>query len=298
MNFIFVILHYLTWEDTLEAVNSIRLYEPNSRIIIVDNASNNGSLEILRNNLDSDKLIDIITSPYNVGFAKGNNLGITFALDNYKPDFICLMNNDVVLIESICESIQNEFYKSHFSVMGPMIYTADGHCDDNPGVNAPMTADDLSLLIKTLKKDILINKLHLSYVYRLLKKFQRELLLKKENVTQKSYLERTENVQLHGCFLIFSAKYFDVFKGLYPNTFLNLEEDILFWQVINTNLKSVYSPSIHVYHKEDSASKKMWPRERKRTMAKLQNMLDSSYAFKELMLSSERKYSNRSTRKE
>lgn len=278
MNFLFVILHYLTLNDTLEAVLSIKKWEPESRIVIVDNASDNGSIERLRELFYDDKLIDIIVSTENLGFAKGNNLGISYAMEKYSSDFICLMNNDVILIESITKMIQNEYESSHFSVLGPMIYTADGRCDDNPGVNTPMSMMKLNSLIKSLKRMILINKMHLGLFIDYICK-----IVRGGGIARKNYLERVEDVQLHGCFWVFSPEFFSVFDGLYPETFLNMEEDILFWQVQKANLKTVYNPAIHVFHKEDCASKELWPSESRRAVVKLQNMLDSAYAFARLM---------------
>ena len=102
-------------------------------------------------------------------------------------------------------------------------------------------------------------------------------------IPKKHSQTRKENVQLHGCFLVLSKLFFEYFDGLYSGTFLYMEEDILFWQLMQKNLTSVYLPDIHVFHKEDSASKVVWSSDRKRTLVKQKICLDSAKAFEKLM---------------
>ena len=51
MNYCFVILHYKTEKDTIECINSIKKLSGNYSIVVVDNASNNGSIEAVENEL-------------------------------------------------------------------------------------------------------------------------------------------------------------------------------------------------------------------------------------------------------
>jgi len=282
MTCVFVILHYLTLTDTLESVDSIKCFESESQIVVVDNASNNGSLEELIKKYQNDGKVDVISSPDNIGFARGNNLGIRYARDHYSPDFICLMNNDALLIESILPAVEAEYEYSNFAALGPMIYTADGRCDDNPGTDHPMSKEELEETISYVKRMLLIDTVHMRTVYNTLGRIKRKILRQKE-VHNKPYLKRNENVQLHGSFLVLSRHFFEHFQGLYPETFLNMEEDILFWQLYQKNLTSVYLPCIHIFHKEDSASKKVWSNDRKRAIAKSKNILYSARAFERLM---------------
>lgn len=287
VNTLFVILHYLTLNDTLEAVASIKRYEKGSRIVIVDNASGNGTFEKLEEKYKDDSCVDVISSPSNVGFAKGNNFGIKYAREHYSPDFICLINNDILLIEEISSKIEREYARSHFSVLGPMIYTADGRCNDNPGRSQPMGKEELQVFINYLDLVIFANKIHIGSLceslYNGLRKIRRKYRGKKTDNSHKTYLNREENVQLHGCFLVLSERFFEYFDGLYSGTFLYMEEDILFWQLMQKNLTSVYLPDIHVFHKEDSASKAVWSSDRKRALVKQKICLDSARAFEKLM---------------
>jgi len=62
---------------------------PNYEVIVVDNGSSDGSPDIVTRNFKNVKLI---TNKKNLGFAKGNNVGIKAS----KGNLIVLLNNDVV----------------------------------------------------------------------------------------------------------------------------------------------------------------------------------------------------------
>jgi hypothetical protein len=88
-----IILNWNGWQDTLACVESChRLDWPNFNIVVVDNASTDGSEELLRQNLAD---VVIIQSGANLGFAGGNNVGIRHALE-CKADYVWLLNNDAV----------------------------------------------------------------------------------------------------------------------------------------------------------------------------------------------------------
>ena len=75
-----VILNYNTPQDT---VNCVRLLMQEKgvdlKIIIVDNASNNNSVEIIKKELDQG--IILIENKINKGYSAGNNLGLKRAIE-------------------------------------------------------------------------------------------------------------------------------------------------------------------------------------------------------------------------
>ena len=115
MDIVFVILHYKTDRDTIECVESIRskIDTAGYRIVIVDNASANGSYEALQKEYSGADDIALISNSENLGFARGLNVGIDYARKHFDPDFIALINNDTQLIsKNITETInQKEFCK-------------------------------------------------------------------------------------------------------------------------------------------------------------------------------------------
>ena len=80
----FVILHYKNIQDTLECIASIKKQQNKDySIIVVDNGT------LTKNELKQLKkeTSDIICNQENLGFAKGNNLGCSYARKKYQPDF-------------------------------------------------------------------------------------------------------------------------------------------------------------------------------------------------------------------
>jgi GT2 family glycosyltransferase len=75
---------------------------PNLEIILIDNASTDGSVEFVRKNYDEVK---IMKNSENYMFARGNNEGIKIASGEY----ICLLNNDVQVNPGFIEPVVEMF---------------------------------------------------------------------------------------------------------------------------------------------------------------------------------------------
>ncbi len=99
-----VIVNYKTLDLTKQAVDTLVKQCPwilvQGEIIIVDNASHDGSYEALKKVYPRYKVIE---SNENSGFAGGNNIGMKVA----KGDYILLLNSDTVAIEDPLSSILN-----------------------------------------------------------------------------------------------------------------------------------------------------------------------------------------------
>lgn len=76
-----IIVNYNTKKLTSDCINSIYQYTTNINfeVIVVDNASNDGSVDLLK----KDKRIILIESSQNLGFGRANNLGYTYATGKY-----------------------------------------------------------------------------------------------------------------------------------------------------------------------------------------------------------------------
>ncbi len=91
-----IVLNWNGLTDTLACLESLRqLHYANHRIIVVDNGSSDGSVDVLRT-AAAQPAIEIIESATNLGYAGGNNLGIHHALDG-GADLILLLNNDTTV---------------------------------------------------------------------------------------------------------------------------------------------------------------------------------------------------------
>ena len=69
------------------------------------------------------------------------------------------------------------------------------------------------------------------------------------------YDKYQEGVVLQGAFFVLSKKYLGAYPdGLYPETFLYMEEDFLNYRAKRANLKSIYDPSLKVKHLDGAST--------------------------------------------
>lgn len=92
---VFIILvNYKGVEHTIECIKSLQqITYSNYRIIVVDNCSEDNSLEKLK---EFQAVVVLIKNRTNNGFAGGNNLGIKYAMQN-EADYVLLLNNDTIV---------------------------------------------------------------------------------------------------------------------------------------------------------------------------------------------------------
>jgi len=107
-----ILVNYNGYLDTIECVKSLNnIKNVNYRIIIVDNASTDNSVDMLRkNDLCQDCII--IESEKNLGFSGGNNLGIQLALDQ-GAKYILLLNNDTIVDPNFLHYMLSTFEKDN-----------------------------------------------------------------------------------------------------------------------------------------------------------------------------------------
>lgn len=153
---VFVILHYKNISDTLECIDSLqKLQIKNHKIIVVENGSLDSSTELLKEMQDK---IDVIFNDSNYGFAKGNNIGIRYAKNRYKPSHYIVINNDIIIKQKdIVHEIHEIDQDYGFDVLGPKIIS-NNNINQNPNKH---------VLYKT--KDIIKHLLRLNVVGMLIK---------------------------------------------------------------------------------------------------------------------------------
>lgn len=256
----FVILHYKNVDDTLECIKSIiKLKKQNNiSIIIVDNHTLSKNEE----NKIREYTDNIILLKENLGFAKANNIGCKYAIEKYHPDYIAVINNDTLILEKdFSKKLQQLYDKYRFDVFGPYI--------KSPGdsVNPFYTYDSLSIInkeIRNCKIGIFIYSHKIIHnIYKNIIKIKHKIIKKKKRMFQNGKEDQL-NVSLHGCFLVFSKKYYKRFENVFYNeTFLYHEEEFLSDRRDKYNLIYLYSPKIKIYHKEGQSSKMIDSRERK-----------------------------------
>jgi len=92
---------------------------PFIEVIVVDNASHDGSLELISSKFGSR--IKLICNEHNLGFAEGMNRGIAIA----QGEYLLLLNSDVFLKEDYIEQVMKRFMadvKKEIGVIGGKLY--------------------------------------------------------------------------------------------------------------------------------------------------------------------------------
>ena len=248
-----IILHYndanltSTFLDNLKKLNWHKI---SHHFIIVDNYSPDESGPILESYYEYDPTVTVLLNKENLGFAKGNNIGICYAWENFHSDLIIVSNNDIKILDNdFPQSLLRSYYKGEYAVIGPDIYSLSKEIHQSPIRKKPLNREQLELKIfhidNTLHALYIIKKLH---IYDLIRHIKR-ILGKKPGTKGYQHKNPHEDVVLHGAFFILSRKYMEQYPdGLYNQTFLYMEEDILAHRCRKKHLKTLYTPELSVFH--------------------------------------------------
>ena len=245
---------------------------------------------MLREKYLNNNNIQIIESPENLGFAKGNNLGYYYAKYNTKSDFICLLNNDTYIEQdNFIEKIIERYDKNEYHILGPdIISTVDGH-HQNPKNDSLSDLNDVISFFKHYRILLYLSYFRLDKILVDIKKrfFPTPSIPRIEQ--NLSFKTEQEGIKLHGSCLVFSRKYISKYEGLYPKTFMYAEESILNFFSKRDNLISLYFPGVRIYHKEDSSTDYEYPKSIKKRQFYYKNYINSLKVLIELIKKGNRK---------
>ncbi|MBT2731092.1 glycosyltransferase [Carnobacterium sp. ISL-102] len=276
MKYAFVILHYLTIDDTVECVKSIQqnVDYQDYAIVIIENGSNNNSFEILTKEFESRKNIFVLESKENLGFAKGNNLGYQFAKETLGAQSIIMINNDTIIEQNdFLSKIDDIYSETNFDILGPDIISLKDQQHQNPYKLKSMDFSEENIK-KQIKKRRVSLFLNVTYIQQLMQLIYKKILKRyfkkfreKKRMSQREqfdYGKRIEGYKLHGSCYIFSPNYVKKYNGLYSKTFMYMEEDIMFFIAKKEELFLLYDPEVQIYHKEDSSTNALLTSNRKK----------------------------------
>jgi GT2 family glycosyltransferase len=161
-----IILNWNNWKDLIECIESVfQINYSNFDVILIDNGSTNDSvwqikhyfnmpngkklpsldifpLQSLPNMIVIDlnsislpiiqesgnKSFFLIETKKNLGFSEGNNVGIRFSCKNLNPDYVLLLNNDVIVDSNFLnELVQAAETMPNVGFTGPKIYYNNYH---------------------------------------------------------------------------------------------------------------------------------------------------------------------------
>lgn len=108
------------WYD--RCLGSLRQSEIPVQTVVIDNASNDGTVEYIRENYPE---IHLIASNTNLGFGQGNNKGMRYALDN-GADYVFLLNQDAwIEPNTLKKLVEIHKHNPQYGILSPMHINAD-----------------------------------------------------------------------------------------------------------------------------------------------------------------------------
>lgn len=206
-------------------------------LVVVDNASKDGTDQLLKEtDLDGIEL-KVITNKVNQGFALGNNQGIKYALKN-NPQYILLLNDDMVFEKNFLEKLV-DFANNNpkYGIISPKIYFAKGHEFHKDRYNE----NEKGKVIWYAGGSIDWDNIYTSHD-RVDEVDQGD----KENI-------KGVDVASGACMLVRS----EVFKklgGLDEKLFLYWEDTEFTQRAIRDEFKAVYNPNVYLWHKVSSSA--------------------------------------------
>lgn len=285
----FVILHYRAVDYTRKCVECIKSLEGVKHIIIVDNASPDGSGAMLKAEYKGDKEVTVLLNKENSGFARGNNFGVRYGKCRLAPDFTVVLNNDVEVTQKDFITRVNQIYRNHpFDVLGPDIVSVFSGIHQSPKRMKGFELESVRrkmAYVKRSQNPILMllssGEKNSPALWRQVQRYNRA----KQNIDSSVV---SEGVVLHGSCVIFSKRYIEEHpEPFYCRTFMYFEMEILEWLCRHEGKVIRYDPSISVLHYQYMSSRQEFCSVLKQSQFVCKCLLDSLKAAEELMLMSE-----------
>ncbi len=229
-----IIVNYHSAEMVIDCINSIysQTQGVSYEIIVVDNASNDGSVEALRGTF-GDQIV-LIPSPENLGFGKANNLGAKKATGKY----LFLLNPDTILVNNaikiLCDYMEDN---PSVGVAGGNLYSPEMA----PTPSFCRSFDDIQSEKKNaswrkLLGDRICAKLHIG---------------QNRPMSEFNYTDTPEEVAyIFGADMLLSRKLFEQVGGFDPDFFMYGEEEELTWRITEQGYDVMSVPQAKIIHLE------------------------------------------------
>jgi hypothetical protein len=237
-----IVLNYLNWEQTVLVVGDLLAQAGvDLDVVIVDNASPNGSARELERRFAGHERVRMVVCEHNGGYARGNNRGARWRLANggrertssfsRPPGYLLIVNNDVRLPD--CDTVAKlaAFAAGHrdTGMVGPRVVTEAGFAQGPYRRPHPL----LCCLRYALPIIPLIHRLA-----RRLRPNERA---------------RACYALVGACLLVPSAAFAEA--GMFDEaTFLGAEEYILAERLLARGLRSYYVPVVSVVHRHGQSA--------------------------------------------
>jgi GT2 family glycosyltransferase len=188
-------------------LNSVLKNNP-LEVIMVDNGSTDGTIELIEKEFPNVKLIK---SGKNLGYGGGNNLGVKYA----KGEYIVILNPDTKVDENGLKELLKPFERYDNIITTPKVLLYDGKKINTAGLICHFTG--------------------LSFV--------RGLYKDKNELNKEEFIGGIAGE----CFAVKKEDYLKI-RGFDENLFAYNEDGELSWRALSTGYKILYVPTSIVYH--------------------------------------------------
>jgi GT2 family glycosyltransferase len=201
-----------------------------AEIIVVDNNSSDDSCKMMQLRFPNIKLIK---NKENLGFPKGNNIGVAQA----NGDYICILNPDTVVAEDTFEKVLNfvtlsavEVPNSNIGIVGCRLIDGTGNFlpESKRGIPTPWVAfTKIFGLYKLFPKSIFFNQYYAQHL--------------QENETGKVAI-------LVGAFMVLKKELYNEIGGFDENCFMYSDDIDLSYRVLQKGKNNYYFPETTIIH--------------------------------------------------
>jgi len=234
-----VMVNYNTRDLTIDAVASVfnSVQDPSFvvEIIVVDNASADGSAEALEARFPE---IRVVRSKENIGFGRGNNLGATYATG----DALFLLNTDTVVRPGAIETLYRTlFADGSRGIAGPFL--------ENPDGSYQCSMISFPTVWRTFCTFFWLDRL-----------FPRVPLFADGQMSHADPLEPRDVDVINGAAMMIRRDLFEKIEGFDPEYFMYYEESDLCKRVAELGYSARYTPTARVLHliSQSSRSHPWW----------------------------------------
>ncbi len=229
-----IIVNYHSAKMVIDCINSIydKTRDLRYEIIVVDNASDDGSVELLRETFG--ETITLIESPENLGFGKANNLGAKKAVGKY----LFLLNPDTILVNNAMKILYN-YLEEH-----PNVGVAGGNLLSPEGMPTPSFCREFD--------DLKLEKNRASWGNLLGQRICAKLRIGRNRpMAEFNHTEKPEKVAyIFGADMMIPETLFARVGGFDPDFFMYAEEEELTWRITREGYAAVSVPQAKIIHLE------------------------------------------------
>ncbi|MDB9522394.1 glycosyltransferase family 2 protein [Dolichospermum circinale CS-1225] len=225
-----ILVNYNGADVLIDCLNSLEKFIPqdNCEIIVVDNNSQDNSVDILNDKFPHIKLIKL---PKNVGFGSGNNAGAKVA----KGEFIFLLNTDTILESNILPHLIELMSENpDVGIIGPKLLFPDKsfQISFSPEIS--------------IKGEFTARKLHKNAENK-----------NKLHIIEEDFQDIKEVDIVVGAAFFIRADLFNLLGGFDEKFFMYFEESDLCQRVRNKGYKVLYTPHVSLIHIRGYSVKKI-----------------------------------------